>query len=295
MTTPSISYSPSSHAPLRAKDEVFWTELEIRRLGNLVSECIHARRYIGHTTQASEERALMNRYIEAMKKKSMRVLHRADLYAKSGHAAWPGIDPTITDPVSLADEYVRVVENYDAVLREEEEKVRKIKEEEGDMPQVVDPQVEDWEKQDDQAYKDALKREMRMSKGTDHVRNELLEGEGIRKRKTNPEDDTYSKEDEDLMKRHQPVQDELTANLVKLVGQLKESVVENRDKMEREKSVIDQTEEAVERNLAGMKKQRENLAAFSKSNTTSWWIMLIAALVIIVVFIAIFLLLRIPV
>ncbi|PXF48805.1 hypothetical protein BWQ96_01361 [Gracilariopsis chorda] len=150
----------------REKDEVFWTELEIRRLGNVVAECINSKRYLGDEKAAKEERKLMRTYIEAMKRKSTRVLHRAELYAQSGHAQWPGIDPTISDPVSLAEEYVRVVENYEAVLSEEESRAKTTlaktvhSDDFGDVARYENGKRDGWELEDDLAYQEALRRKV---------------------------------------------------------------------------------------------------------------------------------------
>lgn len=296
----------------RERDEVFWTELEIRRLGNVVAECIHARRYIGDTNAADEERKLMRKYIEAMKRKAMRVLHRAELYARSGHAAWPGIDPTITDPVSLAEEYVRVVENYEAVLSEEETRARDANAEglksnvtpaktrEDETISRLIKEAEDWEEADDVAYREALKREKERTMSTEGARKELLgEVEGIRQRKgaagSSNRNGTYSKEDEELMSRHQPIQDELTSNLVDLVGQLKESITENKEKLERDDKVLGETEDAVDKNLSGVGKQRGILKKFTQSTSVSFWTFMIALVVMLVVFVFVVILLKIPV
>lgn len=295
----------------RERDEVFWTELEIRRLGNLVAECIHARRYIGDTDSAQEERVLMRKYIEAMKRKSMRVLHRAELYAKSGHASWPGIDSTITDPVSLADEYVRVVENYEAVLLEEESRTKRVKEEasgvgdgtgESNVVRKLATEEEDWEAADDVAYREALKREQELTRNAEEARKDLLgmDDEGIRQRKGGAGPSSansaaaYSKEDEELMARHQPIQDELTSNLVGLVGQLKESISANKEKLEKDSKVLDETEDAVDKNVTGVTKQRAELKKFSQSTSMSWWAILVGAIVMLVVFVLVFILLKIP-
>lgn len=292
----------------RERDEVFWTELEIRRLGNLVAECIHARRYVGDSASAEDERKTMRDYIEAMKRKSMRVLHRAELYAKSGHASWPGIDPTITDPVSLAEEYVHVVENYEAVLREEESRAKIEKRrvagpgdgsEASNAVRKLANEEEDWEAADDVAYREALKREQELTKSAEENRKELFgEGDGMRRRKggTGPSSAaSYSKEDEELMARHQPIQDELTSNLVGLVGQLKQSISANKEKLDKDKKVVDETEEAVDKNLTGTSRQRDELKKYSKSSSMSWWAMFVVALVMLVVFVLLAILVKIPI
>lgn len=240
----------------------------------------------------------MRKYIDAMKRKSMRVLHRAELYAKSGYAAWPGIDSSITEPVSLAEEYVGVVENYEAVLMEEEGRVKRVTKEVGGEigGETDDVKEEDWEKEDEIAYKEAIKREVKMTRNAENARDELLDGGMRRRRRDSEQNDTagYSKEDEELMSRHQPIQDELTTNLVDLVGQLKQSITENKEKLQRDAALIDQTEEALDRNLVGVEKQRTQLNKYSQATAVSWWVIMIAAVVIVFVFVAVFILLKIP-
>ncbi|KAI0564060.1 Vesicle transport protein Use1 [Gracilaria domingensis] len=294
----------SGRATRRAeKDEVFWTELEIRRLGNVVAESINARRYIGDSNGAEEERKQMRAYIEAMKRKSTRVLHRAELYARSGHAAWPGIDPTITDPVSLAEEYVRVVENYEAVLSEEESRAKLVRAEnvaDTDSGVIRDLEItaEEWEKADDLAYREALQKDKQRSES---ARQDLFnDADGLRRRKGAPGSSevrkgSLSKEDEELLARHQPIQDELTSNLVDLVGQLKESVTNNNEKLKKDSEVLDKTEAAVEKNISGITRHRTNLREYGQSATFSWWLMMIAVVVMVVIFVLLVILMRIPV
>lgn len=296
----------TGEGPQHEKDEIFWTELEIRRLGNLVAECIHARRYVGDSATAENERKQMRTYVEAMKRKSMRVLHRAELYLRSGHAAWPGIDSTIADPVSLAEEYVRVVENYEAVLSEEESRAREAKSKFGSISNEnsalndLKTEEDDWEAADSAAYREALERERTSAKNPSQERQELIgEAEGMRRRKSEAESSNvgpsnYSKEDEELMARHQPIQDELTSNLVNLVGQMKESISSNSDKLKKDSKVLAETEDAVDKNVAGIQKQRTDLNKFAQATSVSWWLMMGAALVIIVVFIFVLILLKVP-
>lgn len=302
--------------PVRVKDDIFWTELEIRRLGNLVAECINARRYVGDETKADEERQLMRKYIDAMKRKSMRVLHRAELYSQSGYSAWPGIDPSIMDPISLAEEYVRVVQNYEAVLSEEETRAREARsdreaerEADGDGAlEQIKTETEDWELADDIAYREALEREKKSETTNEEKRKDLMgEIDGLRRRKADgdasrqgdPSSPThgkasYSKEEEELMARHQPIQDELTSNLVDLVGELKESISANNERLREDDNVLDQTEDAVDKNVTGIEKQRLELKKYTQSTSTSWWVMMIAAVVILIVFLFVLILLKIP-
>lgn len=321
----------------RIRDEVFWTELEIRRLSNIVAEAINSRRYVGTSLVAVEERQQMRVFIEAMKRKAMRVLHRAELFACSEHAAWPGIDATIADPVSLAEEYVRLVEDYLAEVSAEEERAHKeeqarVIDTKGDMadadeedmegiikkPETMDAgtdtekdkdrgkanasdEPQDWVVADDEAFQEAL----REHKGTESKgRSDLLgvEGDGVRRRRKGTsnksegiaEGVSYSKDDEEEVARQQPVQAELTSNLIDLVGQLKQSVTENKQRLEQDKKVLDDTEMAVDKNVDSVTRQRNNLKAFSQSASTSWWVMLGAALVIILVFLFMVLLISVP-
>lgn len=323
---------PSAATPKaasRQRDEVFWTELEIRRLSNLVAEHINARRYTGSSASAAGERRQMRVYIDAMKRKAMRVLHRAELHVEHSETAeWPGIDPTISDPVSLAYQYVSVVEDYLAVLSTEEDKVaaeRATREPGagvdggggggvggGANAEIGEPdgaEPDDWEAADDVAYRDALKREREAKQSESQNRDALFGGtnvevDGIRRRKGDSNDTSssagggrgsaYSKEDEELMARQRPVQEELMSTLVGAVGQLKESVTENKEHLDKDKKVLDEAEEAVDKNLSGMSLQRNELKKYTQSTSTSWWVILIAALVIIAVFVLVLLVLSVP-
>lgn len=299
----------------RIRDEVFWTELEIRRLSNIVAESIHSKQYVGTGAEAIKERDIMRTYIDAMKRKSMRVLHRAELFVRSGQPSWPGIDSTIGDPVSLAEEYVKVVEDYMGVLSSEEERLRKEREEREGQDAAASPTKDrgaddDWEVADDVAYREALRRERDGdNQSTQTKRVELMgpDAEGLRQRKGvgaaesngagsngTGEDKRYSKEDEEVIARHQPVQDELTNNLVDLVGQLKDSVTENKQILDADKEVVDAVEDAVDSNVDGLAKQQTGLGKFSQSSSTSWWMMLGAVLLIILVFLFVLLLLTVP-
>lgn len=296
----------------RIRDEVFWTELEIRRLSNFVAETIHSKRFVGDSQSASEERQQMRIYIEAMKRKSMRVLHRAELFKKSGQPSWPGIDPTIANPVSLAEDYVKVVENYMAVLSSEEERARDAASCEvvaGDVAFVAgengdgDEDEDDWQAKDDVAYREALEREQAEEKESEQSkRNELMgmDADGIRKRKGHAESDKradgngMSKEDEEILAKHQPIQDELTNNLVDLVGQLKDSAVDNKEKLDKDKKVVDEVEDAVDKNVDGVSKQRSGLLKFANSSSTSWWLMIAAVAVILLIFMIVLFLLAVP-
>lgn len=330
---PKTNKPPFEKRAHRVRDEVFWTELEIRRLSNFVAETIHSKRFIGDSQSAAEERQQMRIYIEAMKRKSMRVLHRAELFKKSGQPSWPGIDPTIGNPVSLAEDYVKVVENYMAVLSSEEERVRNAAlcdvaglAEDGDADAEEDADAgadaganvdangsghygdDDWEAKDDVAYREALQRErdQKEEKETEQSkRNELMGGidaDGMRRRKGHAESDkqggesksSLNKEEEEIMARHQPVQDELTNNLADLVGQLKNSVVDNKERLDKDKKVVDEVEDAVDKNADGVSKQRSGLAKFENSSSTSWWLMIAAVAVILLVFMIVLFLLAVP-
>lgn len=287
------------------KDEVFWTELEIRRLGNLVAECIHTRRYVGDEDSAEVERQLMRSYIEAMKRKSMRVLHRAELCTRSGHAAWPGIDPSISDPVSLAEEYVRVVENYEALLSEEESRMRDVRKEaeeqasEKEIMEISSVDKEEWDVGDD-VYRDGDKREAGINKTAEDKRKDLIgDVEGIRRRKKTADASgnntvSYSKEDEELMSRHQPIQDELTSNLINLVGKLKESITENKESIAKDSTVLAETEDVVDDNISALGKQRKALKKFENSSSLSWWLAMVAGVVILLVFLLVAILMKVP-
>ena len=63
----------------------------------------------------------MKGYIDGKERNSMRVVHGAELFAEKRCATWLCIDPTITHPVSLADQYLNVVQNYEVVLLEKKQ------------------------------------------------------------------------------------------------------------------------------------------------------------------------------
>lgn len=336
------------------RDEVYWTELEVRRIGNMVAEMIQSKRYMGDTVEAGVERVLMRKRLDAMRRKALRVLCRAELHVSSGQTVWPGLDASLTQPVNLAEEYVRTVTNYLDVLEEEEERsVRALKDDVdvggvrakkiaaaaatseasgaaqgagrgGDDAEVApvlrsieDITAEagidvDGAEEGDISYREALAREA--ASGDDAgKRDELLGSEGVRRRRGGAGDSDgagpsggsgkrgpsmtgkYSKEDEELMARHQPVQDELTSDLVDLVGRLKGNLTEINAKIVKDGQVIDETDDAVDKNLAGIGKQRENLAGFARSTSISWWTIWAMLVAVVVVFFLVFALTKIPI
>jgi Membrane fusion protein Use1 len=320
-----------------ARDEIYWTELEFRRLGNMVAEMIQARRYVGSRSSAfnignldpaQEERILLRKRIDSMRRKALRILCRAELYADSGLITWPGLDKDLTEPVSLAEEYVRTVSNYDAVLLEEEETVAKA------IDDVdiggAEPRVDAFDREQkkgfdarrssahdseavrtvesatgavpyadhgDISYRDAIAREARA--GNRPERDELLSG-GLRKRR---EEDAghvgsvpgaFSATDEELMARHQPIEDQLTSDLIDLVGRLKENVTEINTKIVQDGTVVDETEDAVEKNLSSIGKQRTKLSSYTRSNSRSWWSIWLLVISIVIVFVTVLILIKIP-
>lgn len=302
----------------RERDEVYWTELEFRRLGNMVAEMIQARRYVGESPQAAEERALMKSRLQAMHRKALRILERAEVFAKSGHNAWPGLDPNLTEPVSLAEEYVRTVTNYEAVLAEEEDRPKKpakdeinvgsarmrtppelpVQPEDGSvLPSLEDIADLDGKTDSDISYREALRREGMDSESAE--RDELLQG-GLRKRREDLGESAsstkaFSKDDEELMKRHQAVEDELTSDLVKLVGELKGSISTINDKIKGDDAVLDETEDALDRNINGITRQRGNLDGFTRSKSLSWWTIWALVFVVVVVFVFVLALTQVPI
>ena len=291
------------------RDEVFWTELEIRRIGNVVAEGIHAKRYVGKSSAAVEERKRIRKYIDAMRKKCLRVLHRAELVASIPGTAWPGLDPAITDPVSLAEQYVRAVENYESAFLEEEQKSRQ---ENPTTDSFLKSTVngidyEDaWEKADEISYREALERDKKFRKSEEVERKELL-GEtdgGLRRRRnvdgrsaadTSDITETFSKADEELMAKHQPIEDQLTSDLIEMVGRLKGSVSSINEKINNDNKVIDETEDAVDKNLAGISRQQENLLQYSQSTSLSWKFLITLIGIVLSVFLVVFLVISVPV
>jgi hypothetical protein len=329
------------------RDEVYWTELEVRRLGNIVAEMVQARRFCGDTPAAEAERLLMRKRLDAMRRKALRVLHRAELHVNAGQSTWPGLDKSLTQPVNLAEEYVRTVTNYLDVLEEEEERAeraagddvdiggvlaavkakaraeaagrkrssslyeeidgktlesagseRTIEEVTAELGEPGEPSIEDI------SYRDALAREA--AKGAQQSRGNLSGSSGIRRRKgeignagdgggSSTMTGEYSKEDEELMARHQPVQDQLTSDLVDLVGRLKGNLVEINAKIRDDGVVIDETEDVLDQNLSGIGKTREILASFTRSTSMSWWTIWVLLVLVIVTFLGVFVLTKIPI
>jgi hypothetical protein len=316
--------------PSKDRDEIFWTELEFRRLGNMVAEMIQARRYVGDSDAAHTERVLLRKRIDAMRRKALRILCRAELYANSALTMWPGLDKNLTEPVSLAEEYVRTVSNFDAVLMEEEESVENSLQEDIDIGGVramsragaVDAptasprdnnglgrdaisgngdfpakEVDSKSALADISYREALAREAVEGGLQDH--DELLSG-GIRNRRpiakgsSDPASAIHSAADEELMARHQPVEDQLTSDLIDLVGRLKDNVTEINTKLVNDNQVVDETEDAIEKNLSGIGKQRSNLISYTRSNSVSWWSIWALVVAIVIVFILLVILMKIP-
>lgn len=284
------------------RDALFWTELEIRRLGNLVAAGLHAKKYVGDSDEAAKERARMRTLLDAMRRKALRVLHRAEICSHAPDTPWPGLDPDISDPVALAEEYVRVVEKYEAKFGDEETRIRTApangRNQNGASSSFVDPFLPDgdeWEKEDAKLYREAVAQAREAAKVSLSARRELLgeEESGLRKRRNTTT--KLSKEDEMLMARHQPVQDQLSADLVDIVGRLKGSVSGINEKIVKDNEVIDETEDVVEKNLAGVSRQRDDLTSFSNSTSLSWWMLAVITVVVLIVFIFVFLMLKIPI
>lgn len=291
-----VAAPPAPSSAHDAPDDVFWTELEVRRLGNLVSETVQSGRYIGSSRAAASERSLMRARLTAMRRKSLRVLHRAEIHTGG---TWPGLDDSITRPVDLAEEYVRLVREFQEVLEEEVERAGEGEGEEdvGDIETVAEDAVEE-DAVEDISYREALALEEAAG-----GRGELLEGD-LRQRKGGARQSAnaaktgtgkYSAEDEALMARHQPVQDELTNDLVDLVGRLKGNLTEINTKIRKDGQVIDEADAALDGNLAGIRKTRQNLGDFTRATTISWWTIWVALAAVLVTFILVFLLTKVPI
>ncbi|KAK1869638.1 hypothetical protein I4F81_012108 [Pyropia yezoensis] len=104
-------------------DEVLWTELEFLRLHASILRTLSSTENVGggraevkkkgappplpHAADALDLRAR----IDALQRKALRMLHRAQLEARAGGGAggpspWPGVDPDTPDAEALADCYV---------------------------------------------------------------------------------------------------------------------------------------------------------------------------------------------
>lgn len=120
-------------------DEVLWTELEFLRLHASILRTLSSTENVGggraevkkkgappplpHAADALDLRAR----IDALQRKALRMLHRAQLEARAGGGAggpspWPGVDPDTPDAEALADCYVSSVEDIKTRMAEREER-----------------------------------------------------------------------------------------------------------------------------------------------------------------------------
>ncbi len=268
-TAADITVGESDLRP-RKKDQLWWTELELRRLGNAVAEMLHSKRY----ARSEEERRQLRTYLDAMKRKSLRVLHRAERVGDGADATWHGLDKTVDDPLALAEEYVRTVEQYEMEFSAASEANGWGTTLPADAPEEewVRAHEDEWEKEDKELYKAALERE----KAIDETegRAALLSGATVANSELRQRRGKLSRAEEELMARHQPVQDQLTAELADAVGRLKGSVSRIGEQLKDDDAVVDETADAVDSNLAGIKRQRADLAKLERSSSFSWWVLL---------------------
>lgn len=250
------------------RDAVWWTELEFRRLSNVVTEMVESKRY----ERDAVERGKLRKYLDGMRKKSLRVLHRAE---QVGDGVWPGLDRTLTDPVSLAEEYVRVVERFEAQFVSASPS----------PPAAAQPQDEEWEARDAREYREAVARER--ARDAEVGRAALLQGATTLRQRRAPA--ALSTADEELMKRHSPLQEQLTAQLAEAVGKLKGSVGQVGDQLKRDDEVLDGADAALEKNLGGISKQRDELAQYERSSAMSIWAVLALFAIVLAVFVLVIL------
>lgn len=120
-------------------DEVLWTELEFLRLHASIIRTLSSTENAGggraevkkkgappplpHAADALDLRVR----IDALQRKALRMLHRAQLEARAGGGAggptpWPGVDSDTPDAEALADRYVSAVEDIKTRMAEREER-----------------------------------------------------------------------------------------------------------------------------------------------------------------------------
>lgn len=261
------------------RDEIYWTELEFRRLGNLVAQAIQLQNWVGDGPVAERERKKLRRFIDGMRRKALRILHRAELYAKSGHAAWPGLDPGVTDPVFMAEAYVKMVEEYENAFGEEEKRAKRVEREriEGEKWREGIEEVDkievvggiDGDEDGDEIQGDLWTRD------GDKERDDLLGSDGLRQRKKGGERMEDVKDDqvpEKVVDQYRSVVESQTSELLSLVGRLKSKSTAIGEQLENDNQVIDETDKALDSNLVGAGKQQADLASYTKRSSRSvWW------------------------
>lgn len=253
-------------------DEVLWTELEFLRLHASILRTLSSTENVGggraevkkkgappplpHAADALDLRAR----IDALQRKALRMLHRAQLEARAGGGAggpspWPGVDPDTPDAEALADCYVSSVEDIKTRMAAAAGQSR----ESGEAPLGHTVAVN----------------------GDDADARSALLGDGLRRRGGRQADDASGAggvagdgdEDGDaaLVDAQRPVQEALTGEMLALVGRLKRNVQGMADDLVTDAAVLDATDAAVDANLSGVVRQRGTLASYAKRATLSWW------------------------
>lgn len=251
----------------REKDVLWWTELEFRRLGNVVCEMLHSKRYArGNTTDRAELRC----YLDSMRKKSLRILHRAEKFSTGHETVWCGLDTGLVENhVLLGEEYVGIVEKY-----EEEFGVSGVsgisgtkREEENN---AILMEQDDWEERDAREYAQALA----SAKEAESDSAELFAGNTSEIRQRKNITGQFSAKDEEFLARHNPVQEQLTSTLLDGARRLKNAAEQTGNDLRRDDAVVDDTADALDANLNGIQKQRGELAKLERSSSMSWYVLI---------------------
>lgn len=298
--------------PRAERDPLFWTELEIRRLGNRIAAALHG-------PPPQPERAETKILLDAMRRKSLRVLTRAEKVANDPGSAWPGLDPGVRDPIALAEEYVAAVTQYVSAFELGADAAPAVVDTtsaakpngaaEGDdlFAGAEDEWAGDdawsgddaWADADARAYQAAVAAARAEPSTPDAARAALL-GEGPRQRRGTGANGArpaakLSAADEALMRRHQPVQDQLTKDLADVVGRLKGSVSGIGEQLKRDDAVLDEAADAVDANLGGISRQRDELAGYANATRMGWWRLMVIAVIVMLVFTGALILIKLPI
>ncbi|GAB0497670.1 hypothetical protein MMPV_009007 [Pyropia vietnamensis] len=304
-------------------DEVLWTELEFLRLHASILRTLSSTDSVGSGGSEVKKKGAppplphaadaldLHVRIDALQRKALRMLHRAQLEARAGGGAggpspWPGVDPDAPDAEALADRYVSAVEDIKTRMAEREERRASGLlgggmgrgdggSDAADTGDEADPGGGRPRGGPAVGHPTAVD-----SDGADAAARSALLGDGLRRRggrSTRDNGDAtggvVGGDDEDgdaaLVDAQRPVQEALTDEMLALVGRLKRNAQGMADDLVTDAAVLDATDAAVDANLSGVVRQRGTLAAYAKRASLSWWTGLLGLAVALGVFLFVYL------